>query len=507
MKGMFAKVFCGAVALGLLFGTANVSAYDYNTTSVFRAKYMEDGQEKSAYIRPGFKMCVKSDVLTAEYMYIWIGSRRQARYAEWPGIAMEENDGNGVYCYTYPENAPDEHYDYIIFNDGNGQHQTIDLSVVNDSAGLVNSLIYSFDSGDVITGGNDAGKYKGRWIVNDTRTLVAMVAEAKGLNPADYTIDSYNAVLAALGSDVAVEDVTPENQGQYVLKADYISKLDIGNDVLNKLYVTYDETTGTYSSQYLDVYNTLGMAMNNLVERKDIVVSDNIQNGQVTAAYQADKDNVVDINVAANTGYETSTLTVTKILSYDESGDPVFGDTEDITVVPGQDNYNYSFDYDTFGGVGLYINATFKRKAYNIVFVVGENGEIKTLEGEDIESPVTVYYGDDYSLKIVAKEGYKIDTVVVNGVEYAMADGVLMLENITADTAVEISFTPEEEDEPEEEDTPEEEQEIVVPNTGAETGASETTKASLIGCISVGIILSLAVVMPNYKKMQKHLKK
>ena len=64
-----------------------------------------------------------------------------------------------------------------------------------------------------------------------------------------------------------------------------------------------------------------------------------------------------------------------------------------------------------------------------------------------------------------------------------------------------------EEDEPEEEDTPEEEQEIVVPNTGAETGASEATKASLIGCISVGIILSLAVVMPNYKKIQKHLKK
>ena len=502
MKGMFAKAFCGTLVLSSLFGAINVSAYEYDTTSVFRARYQEGGQEKSAYLRNGFRLCVKSDLLQDHFVYIWNGSSEVAEH-EWPGIQMSNAGEYGLYCYTY-NGGDDKHYDYVIFNDGSSQHQTIDLSVVDDSSRLVNSLVYSFGENDRI---ESSGRYMGRWVVNDTSALVAIVAEAKSLSPADYTIDSYNAVLAALGSDVAVEDVTPENQGQYILKADYISKLNIGNDVLNKLYVTYDETTGTYSSQYLNAYNTLGMAMNNLVERKDIVVSDNIQNGQVTAAYQADKDNVVDINVAANTGYETSALTVTKILSYDESGNPVFGDTEDITVVPGQDNYNYSFDYDTFGGVGLYINASFKRKAYNIVFVVGENGEIKTLEGEDIESPVTVYYGDDYSLKIVAKEGYKIDTVVVNGVEYAMTDGVLTLENITTDTTVEISFISEEEDEPEEEDTPEEEQEIVVPNTGAEIGASEATKASLIGCISVGIILSLAVVMPNYKKIQKHLKK
>ncbi len=502
MKGMFAKAFCGTLVLSSLFGVMNVNAYEYDTTSVFRAKYQEGGQEKSAYLRNGFRLCVKSDLLQDHFVYIWNGSSKVAEH-EWPGIQMSNAGEYGLYCYTY-NGVDDKHYDYVIFNDGSSQHQTIDLSVVDDSSRLVNSLAYSFGENDRI---ESNGRYVGRWIVNDTSALVAMVAEAKGLNPAGYTIDSYNAVLAALGSDVAVEDVTPENQGQYVLEADYISKLNIGNDVLNKLYVTYDETTGIYSSQYLDVYNTLGMAMNNLVERKDIVVSDNIQNGQVTAAYQADKDNVVDINVAANTGYETSALTVTKILSYDESGNPVFGDTEDIAVVSGQNNYNYSFDYDAFEGVGLYINATFKRKAYNIVFVVGENGEIKTLEGENIESPVMVYYGDDYSLKIVAKEGYEIDTIVVNGVEYTMIDGVLTLENITADTTVEISFTPEEEDEPEEEDTPEEEQEIVVPNTGAETGASEVTKVSLIGCISVGIILSLAVVMPNYKKIQKHLKK
>lgn len=502
MKGMFAKAFCGTLVLSSLFGVMNVNAYEYDTTSVFRAKYQEGGQEKSAYLRNGFRLCVKSDLLQDHSVYIW-NDLSGAAERGWPGIQMGNAGEYGLYCYTYDE-GDDKHYDYVIFNDGSSQHQTIDLSVIDDSSRLVNSLVYSFGENDRI---ESNGRYAGRWIVNDTSALVAMVAEAKGLNAADYTIDSYNAVLAALGSDVAVEDVTPENQGQYVLKADYISKLNIGNDILNKLYVTYDEATGIYSSQYLDAYNTLGAAMNNLVERKDIVVSENIQNGQVTAAYQADKDNVVDINVAANTGYETSALTVTKILSYDESGNPVFGDTEDITVVPGQDNYNYSFDYDTFEGVGLYINASFKRKAYSIVFVVGANGEIKTLEGEDIESPVTVYYGDDYSLKIVAKEGYKIDTVIVNGVEYAMTDGALTLENITTDTTVEISFTPEEEDEPEEEDTPEEEQEIVVPNTGAETGASEATKASLIGCISVGIILSLAVVMPNYKKIQKHLKK
>lgn len=280
MKGIFAKAFFGTLVLGSLFGVANVSAYEYDTTSVFRARYQEGGQEKSAYLRNGFELCVKSDLLQDHFVYIWNGSSGVAEH-EWPGIQMSNAGEYGLYCYTY-DGVDDKHYDYVIFNDGSSQHKTIDLSVVDDSSRLVNSLAYSFGENDR-TGPN--GLYIGRWIVNDTSALAAMVAEAKGLDPADYTIDSYNAVLAALGDDVAVEIVTPENQDQYELKADYISKLNIGNDVLNKLYVIYDGATGTYSSQYLDVYNTLGTAMNNLVERKDIVVSDDIQNGQVTAAY------------------------------------------------------------------------------------------------------------------------------------------------------------------------------------------------------------------------------
>ena len=354
MKNIGLKVVCGALVCGALFGVGNVSAYEYDTTSVFRAEYKEGGQDKTAYLRPGAETCVKSDVLQAHYIYFWNEPSRE-KLEDWPGIVMDEDVRDGVYCYMYPADGVEDFYNYVIFDDNDGKHQTIDLSVVNDSGNLVKSLVYLFDVGDE-TVVNNQTRYAGRWAVNDVSALESMVAEAKALNPDDYTIDSYAAVVAELGSNVAVEDVTEENQGEYSLKADYISKLDLDNDVLGKLIIQSDGSN--YQSEYLEAYNALGEALNNLVERKVIIIDDGIQNGDVTAVYKANSDSEIEIEATPDSGYELESITVKAILSYDEFDNPVLGDPTDIEIEPGETKYGYAFgDSDV---KGVYITATFK---------------------------------------------------------------------------------------------------------------------------------------------------
>lgn len=437
MKNVGTKVLCGALLCGAFFGANNVSAvYNYNTTSEFSARdTSSSGWNGNTYIRMDFKMCTKSDVLEAQNsynMYTWDNSNSGGNLAGWPGVDMPIVE-NGAHCYTRTIDDG-KHYNLIIFNGGG--KQTIDLDVINDSVGLVNSLVYLFNESDKITEGNQYGKYKGRWVVNDTSALEDMVATAKSLDRSRYTIASYTSVSNALGDDVAVEDVTVDNQDQYNLGADYVSKLTLDNDVLGKLII---ENEGEiYTSEYLNEYNALGSALNNLVEKKAILVDDDVDNGSVSAEYQTGSDNSINIVASPNQGYEVESITVKEIVSFDQFGNPVFGDETAIDVRSDVNNYEFNFGESNLEG--YYITATFKVKIYNIVFIVGENGEIKTINDEDIESPVQVYYGDDYSLRIVANEGYEINTILVNGEEHSMVDGVLTIENITENTEVEISF-------------------------------------------------------------------
>lgn len=543
MKNIGMKVLCGALLCGAFLSVNNVSAasYNYDITSKFQVT-------NNTYIRAGDKVCVKTDSLPGtKYLYAWDTSNGNHSLAGWPGVIL--SDDEGVYCYTHRDDG--YHYNMVIFDNNN--KKTIDLSVVNDSGNLVKSLAYLFDESDKITEGNQYGRYVGRWAVKDTDALVAMVNEADGLDKDVYTITSYAAVEAALGDNVEVGDVNVDNQDQWDLGAYYISQLNLSNDVLKKLIITNDGNG--YESEYLDAYNALGAAMNNLVERKVILVDENTTNGSVSAGYQSGSDNDIDIEVSPELGYEVESITVKEITSFDQSGDPVFGGETALDVDPDVNNYEFSFGES--GIAGYYVTATFKMKTYNITFVVGENGEIKTIGDEDIESPVQVYYGEDYSLKIIAKEGYKIDTILVNGEEYSMEDGVLTIENIMVDTEVRISFKlqsyvitvdgkeysfnygttyeqmlegidlekegykflylVDENGEKvtddyviqgdaeftavyEEEGAATDEEDIAVPDTGSEQGFGEGIKYSLIGCASVGAVMGAALMVAKQRR-------
>lgn len=460
MKKISFGAVCSVLLCGALLGVNNANAYNYQT-SYFRAGYQEGDQSKTAYIRPGFKICVKSEALQNDHVYLW-NEPNKDKLAEWPGVLMNENVGNDMYCYTYE--GQDDIYNYVIFNNGNGR-QTIDLSIVNDSANLVHSLVYLFGNSDWTSGG-----YAGKWAVNDTSALANMVAVAKDLDTDKYTIASYEAVVDALGSDVAVEDVTEETEG---LGADYISKLNLSNDVLGKLTITSDGTN--YSSAYLDAYNALGAALNNLVERKMIVVDDGTKNGNVVAGYKPNSDSEINIELAPDFGYEIGSITVKQIASYDDkTKEMTFGETTEIEVVPGEDTYTYVFgDADI---KGAYISATFKAKSY-IITVDGEEYTFdfgttyeQMLEGIDLERE-----GHKF-LYLVDKDGEKVsdDYVVRGDAEF---------------TAVY-----------EEEKAATDEEDIAVPDTGSEQGFGEGIKYSLISCASVGAVMGAVLMVSKQRR-------
>ena len=465
MKNTGIKVLCGALLCGAFLGANNVSAaYNYDTTSEFSAQ--------DTYIRVGTELCVKSTVLQgSRYMYAWDTSNSNHPLRGWPGVDLVEA-GDGLYCYEH--DADDGYqYDMVIFNN-NGGSQTVDLSVINDSAGLVKSLVYMFDEsdyyGDDIYGNRT---YKGRWAVNDTSALVDMVAVAKGLDANRYTIASYEAVADALGSDVAVADVTVENQGQYDLGADYISKLNLSNDVLGKLTIASNGVD--YSSAYLDAYNTLGAALNNLVERKMIVVDDGIVNGNVVAEYKPNSDSEINIELTPDFGYEIGSIIVKQIASYDdETKEMTFGETTEIEVVPGEDTYSYAFgDADV---KGAYISATFKAKSYII-----------TVDGEEY----TFDFGTTYEQMLeginLEKEGYKFLYLVDEDGDKVPDDYV-----VRGDAEFTAVY--------EEEGAATDEEDIAVPDTGSEQGFGEGAKYSLIGCASVGAVMGAALMVAKQRR-------
>lgn len=333
---------------------------------------------------------------------------------------------------------------------------------------MVHSLVYLFGNSDWTSDG-----YAGRWAVNDTSALVDMVAVAKGLDANRYTIASYEAVADALGSDVAVADVTVENQGQYDLGADYISKLNLSNDVLGKLTITSNGVD--YSSAYLDAYNTLGAALNNLVERKMIVVDGGIVNGNVVAEYKPNSDSEINIELIPDFGYEIGSIIVKQIASYDdETKEMTFGDTIEIEVVPGEDTYSYAFgDADV---KGAYISATFKAKSYII-----------TVDGEEY----TFDFGTTYEQMLegidLKKEGYKF-------LYLADEDGEKVPDDYVVRGDAEFTAVYEEEG------AATDEEDIAVPDTGSEQGFGEGIKYSLIGCASVGAVMGAALMVAKQRR-------
>ena len=407
----------------ILFFSDKGKCFNYNTTEL-----------RLFSLNNKSKICLKSDVLKNENeynIYLWTTLNNNKPLVNWPGKEMN-NEGNDVYCYVHNDDG--EKYDYVIFNGGG--KQTIDLALINDSESIINSFIYTFDG----TNTSD-NKYIGEWRVYDTHKLIEIVDTAKKLKAQDFTIKTYNKVKESLGDNVNNEYITLENSNLYSLKADYISKLTFDNDPLNKLIINYDNNQ--YTSEYITNYNNLAIALNNLVERKKIVINNSINNGIISASYEDGYDNKINIDATPITGYEIKSFIIKKIKNNDFNNPISINKINIDTPNLNNTKYNYVFDeadYDTDDYSTIYIDAEFKKKTYKLSFIVGENGQITTIDEEQILSPITIEHDDKYDLIIKENPGYEVDEIIINDNIYSLQDNMLSIKNIQNDIVVNISF-------------------------------------------------------------------
>ncbi len=157
-----------------------------------------------------------------------------------------------------------------------------------------------------------------------------------------------------------------------------------------------------------------------------------------------------DVTVTANEGgsvtYEgnpvTEAFTVANGTEVTLTAVPTEGYSISAITVDGEvvehDNGAFTFTVDA----DTEVDVTFAKITNNVtVSVVGEGGTVN-YDGEPVEAPIPVEYGDSVELTIVPDEGYDIATVTVGG-EVVEATEVITVSNVIAATEVAVTFVKE----------------------------------------------------------------
>lgn len=327
------------------------------------------------------------------YIYMYSSSEGEAfSWQDSKGIMTDTGidvDGRNLYAYTVDSSYGNK-YDMIVFSSKNTGKQTKDLNYVRHN---VMFAPYTTAQSD--------GKYDGEWYIKDKSSLSNLVGEAEALDSNMYTAASYSNLSTAL------------------IRA---------NEILNTTYVL----VGYYGeSDYDTVVTDLQTAIDSLVVKNKVNLA-TVSGGNITIdnAYFEDNE-AIEFNVTPLTGFDVTTITVTKVTGYNGDVPVLSSDPADITTLTVNANGRYSYNTATDD---VYINAVFSKKIYNITTTVGELGNITP------SGPVTVEHGDSKDFVITAREGYNIKSVVVNGVEYTLQNGTLSLNNITGDMNIVVTF-------------------------------------------------------------------
>lgn len=361
-------------------------------------------------IEAGETFCIeKHPNFSKYYAYSW---RQGYTNDTWPGIEMKVDPNNSnVYCFVDTADAVTYEHDRIIFNN-QGQPQTIDLNTVGGG------LVYVIES--------TSGNYQGSWYVYDRSPLINLVSKTQNLNEEDYTIASYQKLLNVLNGDnntIGAKELATKTYKDFPTNPE--------DKEINPFLLKSRNGRDGFDSQYEAVYNALVAAEQTMVKRKKVVIA-SVEGGAVTSSYAENSDSVVKLTSNPNLGNKLNKLKVTEITGYDNQGNPILGASlPNISI----DSMEY-----TLTTSDVYIEPVFGKMEYKLSFVVGENGKVYYENDKEVGAPITVYYNDNYTLKIVANEGYEIGTIVVNGSTYELKDGQLTIKNVVQDTGVEISF-------------------------------------------------------------------
>ena len=351
------------------------------------------------------------------YMYIFNSNTHTEAWA-WENSEGKMTDtgidinNHNLYAYTLTNSHYQNKHNTVIFSSKSARKQTKNLSYIKSDILFAPS----------ITDGNTSN-YDGEWYIKNKEELKNLVNKALNVEEEKYTKNSYQTL-----KDILNKKEYSYTSSGYINDRGY-KNLYVGvNDVLNTdlVLVTLDGY-----SVYDDAVNDLKNAINSLVLKNQIYTSSN-NNGVISLnkKYFENGENI-QFKITPMTGYKTSNITITKIIGYDNNNNPILStNNNDIkTINPNENNeYSYSPNYD------IYISATFNKKTYQITTTLNGNGKIEPFD------PITIEYGDDKTYLITANKGYKVKSVLVNGVLYNLVGNKLVLKNIKENTAIVVNF-------------------------------------------------------------------
>ena len=371
--------------LGLMFTFLFISLFCLVNVKAYSQQKMKGGE----------KVCLETNIFSQANLYTW---RSGYEGSGWPGKTMTKE--NNIFCYTLSSDEEEKYeHDSVIFNDGS--KQTKDLSY------LGSGLIYVLNNDMVEKEGNN---YVGKWYVYDKSGLVNLVNETASYKATDYTIASYNSFLTYFNTANTISNESYKVDGK-----------------LNENYLLKDKTGGGYFSAYKVAYDNLLNFKNKLVLRK--IKIDSATGGSVSYQYEENSNTKMNIISTADAGYELSSL----IISNDS------GVLKDFShEILNSEPFTYEYNDEN-----LVITPSYKLKQFVINFTVGKDGKIYDLEdgkNEEITSPVTVEYGKNKTLTIIANPGFDVNTVTVDGADYELDGGKVEIKNVQNDVNVEVSF-------------------------------------------------------------------
>lgn len=325
-------------------------------------------------------------------------------------------NGHTLYEYTLTDSYFNDYHDSIIFTyDWNsGEKQTINLSYIRKNIMFVPSSTVITDN-----------KLDGEWYILDKSELNELVSNANNKNQDKYTTSSYANLKYILDTKEYKYDDTEEAR-----RRGYKINFAGVKDVLNTDFVLVGHINNY--SIYDDAVTDLNDAINNLVEKNKIITSNN-SNGIISLGSKYFEDNeTINFTLTPSNGYQTKSITIKKITGYNTDGSPILStNSNDITEINPNDSNSYSYDSNT---EDIYIDVTFKKKTYTITTTMADAGTISPL------TPITVEHGSGQEFIITPNEGYKIKSILINGIEYNFTDNKIKLENITEDTEITIIF-------------------------------------------------------------------
>jgi len=139
-----------------------------------------------------------------------------------------------------------------------------------------------------------------------------------------------------------------------------------------------------------------------------------------------------DYTVRAQTG-----LGYLDLIDGSDFRNPIYG----RVVRQGNDISFYNVDKDyTISDTNIYLEVTCVKKTYEITIPTVPFGTIGVTSHTISSGKITVAHGDDVNLNLVPSAGYKLNTIVINGVPQVIANGNITIPNVISAITITASF-------------------------------------------------------------------